>query len=110
FPRHVCEVTMKGNTFRRALLVPALALILLTTREDGSAGKAPEATLPPGVKVVWSLDRAHRDKAPTRERICLNGLWRWQPAKEGAGTVPADRWGHFKVPGFWPGTTSYIQE
>src|SRR5262249_970761 len=24
--------------------------------------------------------------------------------------VPADGWGYFKVPGFWPGRSSYIQE
>jgi hypothetical protein len=43
-------------------------------------------------------------------RVCLNGLWRWQPAgKDGEG-VPAGQWGFFKVPGFWPGASSYIQE
>jgi hypothetical protein len=75
----------------------------------GSAA-AESAVLPTGVKAVWDLDRAHRDKTGTRERICLNGLWRWQPGQETAGAVPDDGWGYFKVPGFWPGRTSYIQE
>src|SRR5205823_1085595 len=29
---------------------------------------------------------------------------------EGKEVVPSDAWGYFKVPGFWPGITSYIQE
>jgi hypothetical protein len=68
------------------------------------------AALPSGVKAVWDLDKAHRHKTLTRERVCLNGLWRWQPAKEKADAVPNDAWGFFKVPGFWPGVASYIQE
>ena len=68
------------------------------------------ALLPTGVKAVWDLERAYRAKTATRERICLNGLWRWQPAQEHAGSVPAASWGYFKVPGFWPGNSSYIQE
>src|SRR5437667_6970878 len=74
-------------------------------------GASFEAPLPPGVKVVWDLDKAFREKTPTRERICLNGLWRCQPSSGTNGeTVPAEGWGFFKVPGFWPGRTSYIQE
>jgi hypothetical protein len=58
--------------------------------------------LPGGVKAVWDLDKAYREKTPTRERICINGLWRWQPAKGAGDTVPTDGWGYFKVPGNWP--------
>ena len=36
--------------------------------------------LPEGVKAVWDLDKAFHETTPTRERVCLNGLWRWQPA------------------------------
>lgn len=71
---------------------------------------AAEPVLPAGVKPVWDLAKAHRNATATRERVCLNGLWRWQPGKDVADPVPADRWGYFKVPGFWPGNTSYIQE
>jgi beta-galactosidase len=74
------------------------------------AGEAPQAVLPPGVKAVWDLERAQREKTATRERVCLNGLWRWQPGKEAADSVPGDGWGYFKVPGFWPGNSNYIQE
>ena len=60
---------------------------------------------------MWDLDKAFREKTPTRERICINGLWRWQPARNAKGlatpddpltgevSVPDDRWGYFKVPG-----------
>jgi len=69
-----------------------------------------EAQLPPGVKANWDLAKAHREFTPTRECICLNGLWRWQPAKEFTDQVPTSGWGFFKVPGPWPGITSYIQK
>jgi hypothetical protein len=69
-----------------------------------------DAPLPPGVRAVWDLDKAYREKTATRERVCLNGLWRWQPAREVSDTVPAGQWGYFKVPGFWPGNANYAQE
>jgi len=65
--------------------------------------------LPPGVKAVWDLSKAYREATPTRERVCINGLWRWQPAPELTETVPTDGWGFFKVPGCWPGITSWLQ-
>ena len=41
------------------------------------------------MKAVWDLEAAYRETTPTRERICINGLWRWQPAggsrEHGAG-------------------------
>ena len=70
----------------------------------------PETVLPAGVKAVWNLEKAQREKTATRERVCLNGLWRWQPAHEAAALPPRGRWGYFKVPGFWPGRASYDQE
>src|SRR3954451_8289346 len=76
----------------------------------GGLGGAAPALLPTGVKAVWDLEKAHREKTATRERVCLNGLWRWQPGREAAHGVPDDGWGYFKVPGFWPGNPSYIQE
>ena len=66
--------------------------------------------LPEGVKVVWDLGRAHWDKTPTRARVCINGLWRWQPAEATAEELPVGGWGYFKVPGSWPGLTDYMQK
>jgi len=68
------------------------------------------APLPEGVKAVWDLGKASRETTPTRERICINGLWRWQPADTKAKQAPAGNWGHFKVPGCWPGITDYMQK
>ena len=62
------------------------------------------------VKAVWDLEKACQEKTPTRERVCLNGLWRWQPVKEFTDAVPNDKWGYFKVPGSWPGISDYLQK
>jgi len=43
------------------------------------------------------LGQANREATPTRERVCLNGLWRWQPTRDAAETVPSTAWGYFKV-------------
>lgn len=69
-----------------------------------------EAQLPQGVKAVWNIEKAYRETTPTQESICLNGLWRWQPARGFTDKVPTDNWGYFKVPGSWPGISSYIQK
>ena len=66
----------------------------------GQEGVAME--LPEGVKAVWDVEKAHRESTGTRESICINGLWRWQPAGKAVGQVPSDGWGFFKVPGPWP--------
>lgn len=70
------------------------------------------ASLPQGVKAVWELGRAWHEETPTRQRICVNGLWRWQPADPSAehDGVPTGGWGYFKVPGSWPGATDYLQQ
>jgi hypothetical protein len=43
---------------------------------------------------VWDLNKAYREATSTRERVCLNGLWRWQPAAPGADNPPTDAWGY----------------
>jgi hypothetical protein len=68
-----------------------------------------ELALPPGVKAVWDPAKASRETTPTRERLCLNGLWRWQPAADNALQVPTAAWGYYKVPACWPGIQDYIQ-
>ncbi len=87
------------------MLVPLLPFLLVPAHAT-----PPTGPLPPGVRAVWDLEKAYREKTPTRERVCLNGLWHWQPAQGIGDSVPAGRWGWFKVPGFWPGHASYIQE
>lgn len=57
-------------------------MILLLGRAAGlNAAQAPESVaLPDGVKAVWSEESAFHEVTATRERISINGLWRWQPA------------------------------
>lgn len=66
--------------------------------------------LPPGVAAAWDLASARTDRTATRERICVNGLWQWQPADADSDRVPDGQWGWFKVPGAWPGITDYMQK
>jgi hypothetical protein len=84
---------------------------------QGLCHAGPAAPLPQGVTAVWDLGRAYGETAPvagnghpTRERICINGLWLWQPADPKSDQVPGGGWGYFKVPGCWPGITDYMQK
>jgi len=76
---------------------------------SGAKGDDTAVALPPGVIAEWDLAKAYHQTTPTRERICLNGLWRWQPAGE-LDAVPAEDWGYFKVPGSWPGINDWMQK
>ncbi len=60
------------------------------------------APLPDGVKPVWDLAKAYRETTATREKICINGLWMWQPGTLNDGQLPTGTWGYFKAPGPWP--------
>jgi beta-galactosidase len=66
--------------------------------------------LPEGVKAVWDVNKAFREITPTREHICINGLWQWQPAELLSADLPAKGWGYFKVPGTWPNTPGASNE
>jgi len=97
----------------RQMVIVAVAAFAAGTawRTNVEAGETHSAVaLPAGVKAVWDLDRAHRERHATRERICINGLWRWQPAEAQSQQPPAGDWGYFKVPGCWPGITNYMQK
>jgi beta-galactosidase len=96
------------RTLRRTL--PVLLVLMMGAGAARAGDEKADTVLPRGVKAVWDLSKAHRETTPTRERICLNGLWRWQPARETDASVPRKSWGYFKVPGFWPGNNNYIQE
>ena len=73
-------------------------------------GEEPAVPLPAGVKAVWDAAKAYHEATPTRERIALNGLWRWQPAEGQPAQPPSANWGFFKVPGCWPGISDYQQK
>jgi hypothetical protein len=89
-----------------AIVVLGLSMSLIPTRARAQA----DAPLPDGVRAVWDLAKAWRETTPTRERVSVNGLWRWQPARVNPDAVPAGDWGYFKVPGSWPGITDYMQK
>ncbi len=95
----------------RAVRFVAVALCLVMPGVCGVIrGQERAAVLPPGVHADWDLRNAHRETSPTRERICINGLWQWQPARPDASRVPETAWGYFKVPGCWPGISDYMQK
>ena len=66
--------------------------------------------LPNGVSAIWDINKAFHETTPTRERISINGLWKWQPGSPQSDVLPAANWGYFKVPGCWPGKTDYMQK
>src|SRR6059058_5839783 len=92
-------------------LVPLLLFAFLVQLPIlGAETSSFPASLPPGVQAVWDVASAFHETTPLRERICLNGLWLWQPADPKSITVPDRDWGYFKVPGSWPGITDYMQK
>jgi len=96
------------NRSARAIVVCTLGICVACATSLGAEGDS--VRLPQGVRAVWDLTKADRRATSTRERICINGLWRWQPAKGPTDTVPRGKWGYFKVPGCWPGITNYMQK
>ncbi|MCK4282722.1 MAG: hypothetical protein KAX44_00270, partial [Candidatus Brocadiae bacterium] len=77
----------------------------------GAAGQQhADAALPPGVRAVWDVAKAYREATPTRERICINGLWRFRPARSADEPLPTGGWGYVKVPGAWPRGNSWDKQ
>src|SRR5882672_1074899 len=95
-------------------LKPALSLTvffgILAIALLGRGAEDLALPLPPDVQAVWDMNKAYREFTATRERICINGLWQWQPAEARSVQVPVRNWGWFKVPGCWPGITDYMQK
>jgi hypothetical protein len=92
---------------KKMRFLPEVLLVLSLVLPVQTALSQTDAPLPQGVKAVWDMDKAHREKTPTRERICVNGLWRWQPAEAALDKVPVGNWGFVKVPGHWNGQKIY---
>ncbi len=97
----------KGEAMRRYRWVwIAVALCLVFQVKAQRCEAQSDALLPAGVRAVWDSARAYRETTATRERVCLNGLWRWQPVEAKTDSIPGGNWGYFKVPGPWPRTGS----
>lgn len=86
----------------------AVVLLLHASSTNAQAPSDPNSTA--SRSDLWSLEKAYREKTATRERICLNGLWLWQPASDSVNSVPKENWGFFKVPGCWPGVSDSMQK
>src|SRR5258708_28541368 len=95
---------------RRILPAVIIVCFLISMAALAAAGEDIAVALPTGVKAVWDIDQAQRESTATRERVCINGLWRWQPGQADAHEVPSKNWGYFKVPGCCPGITDYEQK
>ncbi|HEY3372332.1 MAG TPA: hypothetical protein VGK10_15870 [Prolixibacteraceae bacterium] len=67
-----------------------------------------DVILPNGVSAIWDINKAAHETSATRERICINGLWKWQPGTPQSEELPTANWGYYKVPGHWPGNTNYM--
>src|SRR5213592_3299055 len=80
------ELIRRAGLATGALALPQWAEGLASgtpaTLTGGHGAGADDAPLPVGVKAVWDRKLATVEQTPTRERICLNGLWRWQPARD----------------------------
>jgi len=100
-----CQNGLLQVSLTLAALVSILSALELVGRAEQDS-----TPLPRGVRAVWDLSKAERETTPTRERVCINGLWKWQPAESASVQVPTGNWGYFKVPGCWPGTTDYLQK
>lgn len=66
-----------------------------------------DAPVPDGMRCDWARETAWAARNRARERVCLNGLWRFLPlsAEAGVGGSPpalGTGWGWFRVPGIWP--------
>jgi hypothetical protein len=79
---------------RRLIVLGSLVLMV----NSGADADELAVSLPAGVKAAWDLGGASRDATDTSERVCINGLWRWQPAEPGSEAPPTKDWGYFKVP------------
>jgi beta-galactosidase len=95
---------------RRVSRLGSAVLLPLCWMFGAASGDEFAAVLPDGMAAVWDVGQAFREGTATRERICVNGLWRWQPANIEPDDLPAGDWGYFKVPGCWPGITDYMQK
>lgn len=68
-------------------VTPALVLVAMSLGALPAFAQSPE----PAGPVRHSLGG----------RVCLNGVWRFQPAAGDAASAPLDDWGEIRVPGSW---------
>ncbi|MDR1282061.1 MAG: hypothetical protein LBK99_14765 [Opitutaceae bacterium] len=86
-------------------------LALLPEKGDAASPLGPDIDL-------WTFKDAWKTRSAMRERLSLNGYWRFfpvfnQPVEDGAtaAATPAANsgWGFFKIPGYWSGDNRHEQ-
>ena len=86
---------------------------LMVTVVRTRGGAAIDLPLPAGADDLAATTNVWRQSSQTRETICLNGLWRFNPEfSEAPKTPPGSNrgWGWFKVPGVWPQSSNGDQK
>ena len=68
--------------------------------DPGKVEKKTVSVTPPE-DMDWSYAAMWKRATATRERLCLNGYWRFQPLSEKPAAIPRDGWGYLHVPGYW---------
>jgi hypothetical protein len=64
-------------------------------------GQGIDSVVPAGQSVTWGQEPVE-EQGPRRGVVCLNGLWRFQPARGPAAETPQNTgWGWIRVPGSW---------
>ncbi|HYW78756.1 MAG TPA: hypothetical protein VE890_04230, partial [Thermoguttaceae bacterium] len=101
---------MRAVSKEFAIRACGLVVLCFAVLQGAATAEDVVVKLPAGVQAVWAPEVAYRESTETRERMCINGLWRWQPARADSESVPSADWGYFKVPGCWPGITDYMQK
>ena len=87
---------------RSVLGVCVVAALVCSALRVAGGQEGAGVSLPAGVKAVWDMAKAQRLASGTREQICINGLWRWQPAGQASDAVPGEGWGYLRLPEPWP--------
>lgn len=65
----------------------------------GAQGLSEEMPVKENEKPYWDTSTAYRDRTGGVDRICLNALWRFLPARGIEAAPPARPWGYSRVPG-----------
>lgn len=109
-PEEAASLTLGPANFGTAGKVEFAELLVETVEDPATLDR--DVPPPGGLtrEAVFSLTDAEHVTTPSRERICLNGLWQFRPVlqKEELAALPPEGsgWGYFKIPGAWPTTTN----
>ena len=88
------------------MVIGAMSLVLVGC----VCGRHAATAAVPSVRT--DLGGSYREKlSATRERICLNGFWRFQYAPDKPESAPpAGGWGYIKVPSQYTGREFYVRD